>query len=77
MSKESVIKFLEDAAHDNHLRDHFTTVDTPENFLKIAEECGYQFTTEELNEVLKEHSEGILIRRPTGIWKWLRNVPWR
>ncbi len=77
MSKESAIKFLADAALDDHLRNHFINVDTPEKFIKIAQECGYQFTTEELHEVIKEHSEGILIRRQTGIWKWLRNVKWR
>lgn len=77
MSKDSASKFLADAARDDHLRNHFINVDTPEKFIKIAQECGYQFTTEELQEVIKEHSEGILIRRQTGIWKWLRNVKWR
>ena len=76
MSKESANQFLEVAAHDTTLREKFTEVDNPQDFVKAAEEAGYYFTTEELKEVVKEHSEGATLRRTTGVWQWLRTVKW-
>jgi hypothetical protein len=37
---------------------------------------GYDFTPTELKQVVAEQSHGILIRRKTGVWKWLRDVAW-
>lgn len=76
MSKEGATKFLKAAATDTALREKFKLVASPEEFLKIALELGYSFTTEELLAVVKEHSEGITLRRKTGIWQWLRSVNW-
>jgi len=77
MSKESVNKFLALVAHDVNLREKFKDVANSEEFIKTAEEAGYSFTTEEFKVVVAELSEGIKIRRKTGVWQWLRTVNWR
>lgn len=76
MSKESACRFLAHAARDAELQECFKSVSNSQDFLKVAEEWGYSFTTEELKEVVKEHSQGVTLRRKTGVWKWLRTVPW-
>ena len=76
MSKESANKFLEDIAHHHDLRNQFQNVETPQDFIQVAQSLGYQFTSDELKETVKEHSQGVEIRRKTGIWPWLRSVQW-
>jgi predicted ribosomally synthesized peptide with nif11-like leader len=77
MSKESANRFLSLVAHDENLRDKFQNVATPDEFIKTAEAAGYDFTTDELQTVVAELSEGIKVRRKTGVWQWLRTVNWR
>ncbi|MFW6296716.1 MAG: Nif11-like leader peptide family natural product precursor [Halothece sp.] len=76
MSKESAKKFLADAAHKNEIREQFSNARNSQDFIAISEELGYDFTSEELLEVVKEHSEGVTLRRQTGVWAWLRQVNW-
>ncbi len=76
MSKESATKFLEAAARDLDVQAKFEKVSTPQEFLQVAEQLGYDFTTEELKDVVKEHSQGVTMRRNTGVWRWLRGVNW-
>jgi predicted ribosomally synthesized peptide with nif11-like leader len=76
MSKESACQFLEAATYDPALRERFQEVASPEEFVKVARELGYALTTEELKDVVKEHSEGVILRRQTGVWPWLRKVKW-
>jgi len=76
MSIESATRFLEAAAQDEALREKFNSVNCPEDFLRITEQLGYSFTTDELMAIAKEQSQGILVRRPTGVWKWLRGIKW-
>jgi|688.fasta_scaffold1251411_1 predicted ribosomally synthesized peptide with nif11-like leader len=76
MSKESAKQFLQDAVKSMALREKFTDVRTPKEFLDTAQTLGYSFTTEELETIVKEASQGVETRRPTGIWPWLRTVPW-
>ncbi len=76
MSLESATRFLEAAAHNQELRERFDSVQTPEEFMKIIEQLGYSFTTAELMSLAKEQSQGISVRRNTGVWKWLRQVNW-
>jgi predicted ribosomally synthesized peptide with nif11-like leader len=76
MSIESATRFLEAVAHDEALRDKFTDVQNPEDFLRVSEQLGYSFTTEELMAIAKEQSQGVELRRNTGVWKWLRHVNW-
>ncbi|NJP08203.1 MAG: Nif11-like leader peptide family natural product precursor [Leptolyngbyaceae cyanobacterium RU_5_1] len=76
MSIESAARFLEAVAYDETLRDKFEHVRTPEDFLRITEQLGYSFTTEELMALAKEQSQGVMIRRHTGVWKWLRGINW-
>ncbi|MCL6435362.1 MAG: Nif11-like leader peptide family natural product precursor [Leptolyngbyaceae cyanobacterium HOT.MB2.61] len=76
MSIESANRFLEAVAYDETLRSKFEGVSSPEDFLRITEQLGYSFTTEELMAIAKEQSQGVTIRRSTGVWKWLRSVKW-
>lgn len=76
MSIDSANRFLEAVAHDETLRDNFSHVNTPEEFIRITEQLGYNFTTEELMTLAKERSEGVVLRRSTGVWKWLRSINW-
>jgi predicted ribosomally synthesized peptide with nif11-like leader len=76
MSLQNAHRFLSDASRDDHLRDKFQTVSTPEEFLHTCQTLGYEFTTDELKDVIQEHSEGVEIRRKTGVWTWLRRVHW-
>lgn len=76
MSLESANRFLEAAAHNEDLRDRFESVQSPEEFLKVIQQLGYSFTTEELLTLAKEQSQGISVRRHTGVWKWLRSINW-
>jgi predicted ribosomally synthesized peptide with nif11-like leader len=76
MSIESANLFLEDAAREIALRDNFKDVTNAEEFLEVARKLGYDFTTEELKESVSELSKGVLVRRKTGVWPWLRSVKW-
>jgi predicted ribosomally synthesized peptide with nif11-like leader len=76
MSIESATRFLEAITYDETLRDKFADVQDPEGFLRISEQLGYSFTTEELMAVAREQSQGVEMRRSTGVWKWLRHVNW-
>jgi predicted ribosomally synthesized peptide with nif11-like leader len=76
MSVESATRFLKAAAQDESIRERFEAVRSPEDFLKISDQLGYCFTTAELKEIVAEQSKGIVVRRSTGVWKWLRNVNW-
>jgi predicted ribosomally synthesized peptide with nif11-like leader len=76
MSRESANQFLEAVAQDTNLRDKFQSVKNAEEFLQIAEQLGYTFTTEELKTLVSEQSQGITMRRRTGVWQWLRSVNW-
>jgi predicted ribosomally synthesized peptide with nif11-like leader len=76
MSIESASRFLEAVAYDETLRDKFERVQSPAEFLRISQQLGYCFTTEELLGLAKAQSEGITLRRHTGAWRWLRSVHW-
>jgi len=76
MSKKNVTQFLADAAQNRDLREKFQTVNSSEEFLSIAQQLGYNFTTEELQNVIHDCSQGIEVRRNTGVWPWLRSVHW-
>jgi len=76
MSKKNVTQFLADAAQNRDLREKLQTANSSEEFLNIAQQLGYNFTTEELQNVIHHYSQGIEVRRNTGIWPWLRSVNW-
>jgi predicted ribosomally synthesized peptide with nif11-like leader len=76
MSLESASRFLEAVASDETLREQFDQIQGPEEFLQITEQLGYSFTTDELMTLAREQSEGINVRRHTGVWKWLRSIHW-
>jgi len=76
MSIESANRFLEAVSSDDTLREKFDDVTSPEEFLNIIEQLGYSFTTEELMAIAREQSQGIYVRRHTGVWKWLRGIRW-
>jgi predicted ribosomally synthesized peptide with nif11-like leader len=76
MSVESATRFLRAVAQDESIRERFDAVRSPDEFLKISDQLGYCFTTAELKEIVAEQSKDVLVRRSTGVWKWLRNVNW-
>lgn len=76
MSIESAEKFLEAATVDSILRDKLTGAGNFEEFVQIAQAMGYNFTAQELKLVIKENSEGVTMRRKTGVWPWLRHFSW-
>ncbi len=76
MSKKNASQFLADAAQNQTLRETLETATNAEEFLNIARQLGYTFTTEELSKVVNDYSEGIKVRRNTGVWPWLRHVNW-
>lgn len=77
MSLENAHDFLARASHSDDFRQKFVEVKNPEEFLEIARSLGYDFTTEELKEVVAERSKNIKVRRTIGVWSWLRSVKWR
>ncbi|MBD2019985.1 Nif11-like leader peptide family natural product precursor [Leptolyngbya sp. FACHB-36] len=76
MSKESATRFLQAVSSDETLREKFDRVQDSDEFIRIAEQLGYSFTTQELMTLAKEQSQGIAVRRSTGVWKWLRGINW-
>jgi predicted ribosomally synthesized peptide with nif11-like leader len=76
MSKKNVTQFLADAAQDRALREKFQVANSSDEFLSIARQLGYSFTTEELQNVIHDYSQGIEVSRHTGVWPWLRSVHW-
>jgi predicted ribosomally synthesized peptide with nif11-like leader len=76
MSIESANRFLNAAATDEELREKFGWVQSPADFLSVSQRLGYSFTTDELMALAKQQSEGIHLRRSTGVWKWLRHTHW-
>ena len=56
MSKESAAEFAQAVMEDNELRERTAKLE-PEELLPIATEMGYDFTTEELEEVMNEGQE--------------------
>ncbi len=76
MSVENAEQFLKDALHHPEVRAAFHDAKTPQDFFKISESLGYNFSGQELETVVSEHSQGVQIRRRTGIWQWLRTVNW-
>jgi predicted ribosomally synthesized peptide with nif11-like leader len=76
MSIQNATRFLEAISQDETLRERFVRVSTPEEFLDVCTQLGYSFTAEELKNLVKEQSQGVLVRRSTGVWKWLRSVNW-
>lgn len=77
MSEKNAERFLGDVTHRQTMRDRLETAKNPEEFIKICQELGYDFTHDELESVIKHHSEGVFVRRKVGVWPWLRHVNWR
>lgn len=54
MSKENVEKLLFAGGADKKLRHKYNIIETKEQFVASAQADGFDFTVEELDEVLKE-----------------------
>lgn len=76
MSQEEVMRFLKDVNQDHDLRTSLEEAADPQAFIQMVHQLGYQFEAGELEEVAHEQSQGIITRRPTGVWHWLRTVNW-
>ncbi len=57
MSKENVEKLLIAGGEDKHMREKYNEPATMEEFVEFARKDGYDFTVEELSEVLKESGD--------------------
>lgn len=71
MSKENVEKLLTAGGSDKDLRIKYNIIETKEEFVATANAEGYDFTTEELDAVLKEEDfsfESYGNPRTRGIW---------
>lgn len=76
MSIENADQFLIAAARSEALREQFQTVHNPDEFAALARTLGYEFTPDDLKAAVTEHSRSATQRRHTGVWEWLRTVPW-
>ncbi len=76
MSVKSASRFLCAVSQDQRLRDQFVDVQSPNDFVRISSRLGYTFTSTDLKTVISQYSNGVLLRRRTGVWKWLRDVRW-
>lgn len=76
MSIENAHRFLEAVASDETLREKFEQASSPEEFNQVAQQLGYSFSNEELMTLAHQLSEGVELRRMTGVWKWLRRINW-
>ena len=56
MSKESATEFLLMVASDTALQEKLAVATDPDSFVKIAQESGCSFTTEELFAVISEQN---------------------
>jgi predicted ribosomally synthesized peptide with nif11-like leader len=56
MSKESATEFLLMVASDTALQEKLASATDPESFVKIAQESGCSFTTQELFAVISEQN---------------------
>ncbi len=57
MSKEKVIELLTRGGNDHSFRGKYNSATTKAVFIKRAADDGYDFTVEELNEVLRENGD--------------------
>ena len=57
MSKESVLDLLDKGADDREFRIKYDNIFTMEEFVELAKGDGFDFTVEELKEVLKENGD--------------------
>ncbi len=57
MSKENVENFLIAGGEDKRIREKYNEPATIEEFVELARKDGYDFTVEELSEVLKESGD--------------------
>jgi predicted ribosomally synthesized peptide with nif11-like leader len=76
MSIENADQFLIAAARSEALREQFQNVHNPDEFAALARTLGYEFTPDDLKAAVTEHSRSATQRRHTGVWEWLRTVPW-
>lgn len=61
MSKESIFQFFESVSQDKLLQEKLKTATDPESFVQVAEKCGYQFTSEEVQAVIESVLEGEML----------------
>ncbi|TVP64851.1 MAG: Nif11-like leader peptide family natural product precursor [Nodularia sp. (in: Bacteria)] len=57
MRQQKTAQLLEAVKEDQALQARFKASDNPEAFIKIAQECGYDFTIEELEDEISQLSD--------------------
>lgn len=80
MSEENAIKFLSQIEEDSTLQQRVQTLDNQEELLKVAQESGYSFTTEEMKAVTEKVNSDELNEQELeavaggGLGTWFRKV---
>ena len=54
MSKENVLSFLSKAATDKDLKAQLATTETPDELVGVANQAGFDFSSEHVDEVITE-----------------------
>ena len=57
MSKESVVELLTKGGSDNAFRVKYDNLFSKDKFVQLANSEGFDFTVEELNQVLRENGD--------------------
>jgi len=57
MSKESVVELLTKGGNDNAFRVRYDNLFAKDKFVQLANSEGFDFTVEELNQVLRENGD--------------------
>lgn len=57
MAKEKVIELLTRCGEDQDFRSKYNKVNTKDGFVQIAVEDGYEFTVQELMQVINENGD--------------------
>ena len=63
MSEEQLKTFLERVNGDSNLQEKLKAAKSPEDVVGIAKEHGYEFTSDEINQLSEEELEGVAGRQ--------------
>ena len=74
MRQQKTAQLLEAVKQDQALQARLKATDNPEAFVKIAQECGYDFTVEELEEEISQLSDEDLAAIINPGWGTRRHI---
>ncbi|UKO97194.1 Nif11-like leader peptide family natural product precursor [Nostoc sp. UHCC 0870] len=74
MTQQNATQLLEAVKEDQALQARLKATDNPEAFIKIARECGYDFTIEELEAEISQLSDEELAAIVNPGWGTRRHI---